>query len=297
MFRALLFVLTNLSILLILSIVCFFTGIHSGSVQKLLLTSLLFGFTGSFISLFFSKWIAIKSVNAHVIKKANNTIEKWLINEIVKQSEFVGIKTPELAIYESVDINAFATGATQNSALIAVSTGLLKNMKKNEIQAVLAHEMSHIKSGDMVTMTLLQGIVNTFVIFFSRCAAQFISQLFTKNTEQNENLTTNFLGLSYNTIYHTVSIILELTLGILASIITLWYSRRREFFADSGAAQIVGKEKMIDALLRLQNNYESTVNNSIIAFCINGKKKKNNFTKWFATHPSLSQRIRELKKI
>ncbi|XBC39026.1 MAG: protease HtpX [Buchnera aphidicola (Nurudea shiraii)] len=286
MIRIILFLLTNLAVICVFGFVLSITGIKSGSMSGLLIMSTIFGFSGSIISLLMSKWIALRSVNGQVIHFPNNETENWLINTVTSQSKKVGISTPEVAIYHASDINAFATGARRNAALIAVSTGLLDNMKKNEAEAVIAHEITHIANGDMITMTLLQGIVNTFVIFASRIVAQMVS--FFLSGEKNEN---NYsLGNTWT--YVITSTILELIFGIFASIITMWFSRHREFYADAGSAKLVGKQKMIAALEKLKLSYEPQESSSMIAFCINGKS--NHFINLFMSHPSLEKRINAL---
>jgi heat shock protein HtpX len=197
--------------------------------------------------------------------------------------EFVG----ELAIYHAPDINAFATGARRDASLVAVSTGLLQNMSRDEAEAVIAHEISHIANGDMVTMTLIQGVVNTFVIFISRILAQIAAGFMGGNRDEGEGNNGNPL------IYFAVSMVLELVFGILASIITMWFSRHREFHADAGSAKLVGREKMIAALQRLKTSYEPQEANSMMAFCINGKSKS--LSELFMSHPPLDKRIEALR--
>ncbi|XBC44631.1 MAG: protease HtpX [Buchnera aphidicola (Schlechtendalia peitan)] len=286
MMRIILFLLTNLAVMCIFGFVLSITGIKSESINGLLIMSTVFGFGGSIISLLMSKWIALKSVNGRKINNPTDDTEMWLVNTIQYQSQKVGITMPEVAVYHSLDMNAFATGARRNSALIAVSTGLLNNMNKDEAEAVLAHEITHISNGDMITMTLLQGIVNTFVIFTSRIIARMVSHMF--SGEKNENQ--NFSGNTW--IYIITSTILELIFGIFASIITMWFSRKREFYADAGSADLVGTHKMIAALEKLKLSYEPQESSSMIAFCINGRS--NNFLNLFTSHPSLEKRINAL---
>ncbi|HMI76771.1 MAG TPA: protease HtpX, partial [Buchnera sp. (in: enterobacteria)] len=246
------------------------------------------GFSGALISLFLSKWIALRSVNGKIIKKPTNTNEKWLIHTIHQQSYKMGIIPPDVAIYHSLDINAFATGANRNAALIAVSTGLLEHMNQHEAEAVIAHEMSHITNGDMVTMTLLQGVVNTIVIFTSHAIAQIIDN-FISNHKENSNIKNN-----NSFVYIIISTVLELMFGIFASIITMWFSRHREFHADAGAAKLVGAKKMIAALEKLKTSYEPQEKNNVMAFCINGKNKS--IINLFHSHPTLEKRINALYK-
>ncbi|QCI23325.1 protease HtpX [Buchnera aphidicola] len=286
MMRIVLFLLTNLAVMCVFGFILSITGIRSESIHGLLIMSTVFGFGGSIISLLMSKWIALRTINGQVIHYPNNDTERWLINTIKYQSNKVGICMPEVAIYHASDMNAFATGSRRNASLIAVSTGLLDNMSKDETEAVLAHEITHIANGDMITMTLLQGIVNTFVIFASRIIAQIASYIL--SGEKNENNHSH--GNTW--IYIIFSTILELVFGILASIITMWFSRHREFHADAGSANLVGKHKMIAALEKLKLSYEPQESNSMIAFCINGRS--NNFLNLFMSHPSLEQRINAL---
>ncbi|WP_077316535.1 protease HtpX, partial [Vibrio gazogenes] len=236
--RILLFLATNLAVILVLSIVLnvvyVVTGIRPGSLSGLLVLAAVFGFGGSLISLLMSKGIALRSVGGMVIENPRNETEHWLFETVKRQAKQVGVGMPTVAIYDSPDMNAFATGAKRNDSLIAVSTGLLHNMTRDEAEAVLAHEMSHVANGDMVTMTLLQGVVNTFVIFMARFIAGIVSS---RDSDEGES--------GNPMVYFAVSIVLELVFGILASMITMWYSRHREFHADAGAAQLVGKQKMI----------------------------------------------------
>jgi heat shock protein HtpX len=287
MIRIILFLLTNLAVMLIFSLILNLTGIQSNNIYGLLIMSGLFGFSGSILSLILSKWIALRSVNGEIITHPRNEIEKWLIDTVRKQSIQKGIIMPQIAIYHATDINAFATGARRNSALIAISTGLLENMTNNEAEAVIAHEISHIANGDMITMTLVQGVVNTFVIFISRMLSQIISNIISSNRNDNNVEEKNPF------IYFLISTFLELTFGILASVITMWFSRHREFYADASSANMVGREKMISALNRLKTSHEPQESDSMIAFCINGKS--GSFLKLFASHPSLEKRIQALK--
>ncbi|QCI24961.1 protease HtpX [Buchnera aphidicola (Rhopalosiphum padi)] len=286
MIRIILFLLTNLAVMSTFSLILALTGIQSESIYGLLIMSSLFGFSGSILSLMMSKWIALRSVNGKIINHPSNETEHWLIDTIRQQSIKKNIIMPQIAIYEAADINAFATGARRNSALIAISTGLLENMTRNEAEAVIAHEISHISNGDMITMTLVQGVVNTFVIFISRILSQALSNLLSSNrNEDNEDGKDSFL-------FFLISTFLEIIFGVLASIITMWFSRNREFYADASSAKLVGREKMISALNRLKSSHEPQESDSIIAFCINGKS--NSFIELFASHPSLEKRIQAL---
>ncbi|WP_343189296.1 protease HtpX [Buchnera aphidicola] len=290
MIRIILFLLTNLSVIFILNIFLKIIGINIGKIYFITIISSILGFSSSLISLLLSKWIALKTINGKIIKTPKNNFENWILNTIKKQAKKVNIKIPQIAIYKSLDINAFATGPSKNNSLIAISYGLIKNMNKEEIEAVLAHEISHISNGDMVTMTLIQGVLNTIVILFSKIITQiFSNNLFNNNKEENINIKENSF------LYYIISSFLEFTLGILASIIIMWFSRYREFYADSGSAKIVGCNKMISALKTLQIHHEpKELNNSISNFCINGKSKK--IFNLFLSHPSLKKRISALYK-
>ena len=287
MMRIALFLLTNLAVMVVFGLVLSLTGIQSSSVQGLLIMALLFGFGGSFISLLMSKWMALKSVGGEVIEQPRNDMEQWLMSTVAQQSRQAGIAMPQVAIYHAPDINAFATGARRDASLVAVSTGLLQNMSRDEAEAVIAHEISHIANGDMVTMTLIQGIVNTFVIFISRILAQLAAGFMSGNRDEEGSSNGNPM------VYFAVSMVLELVFGIVASIITMWFSRHREFHADAGAARLAGREKMIAALQRLKTSYEPQEASSMMAFCINGKNKS--FSEMFMSHPPLDKRIEALR--
>ncbi|MBH9739512.1 protease HtpX [Vibrio navarrensis] len=283
--RVMLFLITNLAVVLVLSlvlnIVYAVTGMKPGSLSGLLVMAAVFGFGGAFISLMMSKSMALRSVGGMVIENPRNETEHWLLQTVSRQAQQAGIGMPTVAIYDSPDINAFATGAKRDDSLVAVSTGLLHNMTRDEAEAVLAHEVSHIANGDMVTMTLMQGVVNTFVIFLSR----FIANLVASNDDE-EGEGSNMM------VYFGVSIALELVFGFLASFITMWYSRHREFHADAGAARLVGKEKMIAALERLKISQESKLDGTMMAFGINGKQS---LTELLMSHPPLDKRISALR--
>lgn len=272
MLRYALFFGTNIAVIAVLSIVLGVVlpmfGIQvTGTVQMLIFAAGL-GFVGSFISLWMSKGIALRSTGAQVIENPSNETERWLVDTVTRQAKEAGIKTPDVAIYGGPELNAFATGRSRNNSLVAVSAGLMNGMQRDEIEAVLAHEVSHVANGDMVTMALLQGVLNTFVIFFSRIIASRIS---------NSTM-----------VYLAVSVVLQMVFGALASIIAMWFSRRREFRADAGAAKLSDKNKMIAALERLaQNSGESTLPDSVQAFGISGKRHM----KLFMTHPPLADRI------
>ncbi|CAL4042966.1 Protease HtpX [Buchnera aphidicola (Tetraneura ulmi)] len=286
--RIILFLLTNLSVMLFFAVILSFTPIHSKNLYNLILFSGIFGFSGAIVSLLMSKWIALSLVGGRIIKYPKNDIENWLINKLFYLSKKVKITTPELAIYESIEINAFATGYRKNSSLVAVSTGLLKSMNFKEIEAVLAHEISHIKSGDMVTMTLIQGVINTFIFFISRIIAGF----FLNNSYKKEN---NSEGENQHPIlYFLLTNVLEILFSILASIIVFSFSRYREFRADAGSANIVGKENMISALKSMKNSQILNTSDCISTSYINGKS--NNFSFLFQSHPPLEIRIKALSQ-
>ncbi|ABF14002.1 protease HtpX [Candidatus Palibaumannia cicadellinicola] len=285
MMRIVIFLLTNLAVMVVFGILLTCVGTHSSNTVRLMIISGLFGFCGAFISLLMSKFIALRSVGGKVISQPQNETEHWLLNIILNQAQKIGITMPQVAIYNAPDMNAFATGPSRNNSLVAVSTGLLQNMPRTEIEAVIAHEISHISNGDMVTITLISGIVNTFVIFISRFLAQLTAGFIGSNNEESNN--------GNKLVYMIVSTILELAFGILASIIVLWFSRYREFYADAGSANIVGCDKMIAALQRLKTSYEPKVTNNIKIFCINGYQKS--LSEFFMSHPPLNKRIEALR--
>ncbi|UMB74913.1 protease HtpX [Dickeya fangzhongdai] len=288
MMRIALFLLTNLAVMVVFGLVLSLTGVQHNSMAGLIIMAGVFGFGGSIISLLMSKWMALRSVGGEVIEQPRDETERWLLDTVRAQSQQVGIAMPQVAIYHAPDINAFATGARRDSSLVAVSTGLLQNMSRDEAEAVIAHEISHIDNGDMVTMTLVQGVVNTFVIFISRIIAQIVTSFLSGNRDDSEE-SSNGNPL----VYMAVSMVLELVFGILASIITMWFSRYREFHADAGSAKLVGREKMIAALQRLKTSYEPQEAGSMMAFCINGKSKS--LSELFMSHPPLDKRIEALR--
>ncbi|MFP4154437.1 MAG: protease HtpX [Halothiobacillaceae bacterium] len=296
--RIFLFLATNLAVIVLLMVVWFVisrvfglgsgTGIEAdGSLNlvSILVFSAVFGFGGAFISLLMSKWIAKRSVGAQVIENPRSEIEQWLVETVRRQAREAGIGMPEVALYDSPEINAFATGANKNNALVAVSTGLLHNMTRDEAEAVLGHEVGHIANGDMVTLTLIQGVVNTFVIFFARLVGYFVDRVVFKNEEG--------VGIGY----FITTIVAEIVFGILASTIVMWFSRQREFRADAAGARLAGREKMIAALERLQLN--SQVNAELPAqmqaFGISGGRG-GGLKALFMTHPPLEQRIEALRR-
>ncbi|TPV58426.1 protease HtpX [Aestuariibacter sp. GS-14] len=286
--RIVLFLITNLAVVLVLSVVMSVVfsvlGINSQSMGGLLIFAAIFGFGGSFISLAMSKWMAKRSTGAVVITEPRNATERWLLDTVRRQSEKAGIATPEVAIYDSPEINAFATGASKNNSLVAVSTGLLQSMTQDEAEAVLAHEVSHVANGDMVTLALIQGVVNTFVIFLARVVAGIIDNFVRGNDEEGESMG----GFAY---FITV-IILEIVFGALASIIVYWFSRQREYRADAGSARLVGSHKMVAALERLKSNRESQLEGTMMAFGIASKPA---MSELFMSHPPLEKRIQALR--
>lgn len=289
--RIALFLLTNLAIVLVLSIVLRLLGVEQILAQNgsdldlgaLLIFSAVIGFGGSFISLAMSKWIAKRSTGAQIISQPRNATEQWLLSTVADQAKRAGIKMPEVAIFPSPEVNAFATGASKNSSLVAVSAGLLNTMTKEEAEAVLAHEITHVANGDMVTLTLIQGVVNTFVIFLSRVIGHFVDRAVFK-TEQG-----------HGPAFWITSIIAQLVLGILASIIVMWFSRQREFRADAGGASLAGRQKMISALERLKMGQPTQMPDELVAFGIN-HKAKDAFGKLFMSHPPLNERIERLRQ-
>ena len=285
--RIVLFLLTNLAVILVLGIVLSlvykFTGLDSSSMGGLLILAAVFGFGGSFISLAMSKWIAKRSTGAVVIIQPKNETEHWLVETVIAQAKKAGINCPEVAIYNAPDMNAFATGMNKNKALVAVSSGLLQSMTRDEAEAVLAHEISHVANGDMVTLTLLQGVVNTFVIFIARVLAGIIDSAMRNSDSQSQGR-----GFSY----YIIVFVLEMIFGVLASIIVMYYSRQREFSADAGAAKLAGKNKMIAALQRLQKGSEPHLEGSMMAFGISGKRSGG----LFMSHPPLEKRIEALRQ-
>ena len=287
--RIFLLVITNFAILLVLSVSMQLFGIDRMFVQDsginlyaLLVMAAIFGFGGAFISLLISKWMAKMSTGAQVIEVPANLTERWLVDTVKRQAERAGIGMPEVAVYDSPDINAFATGWNRNSALVAVSTGLLNNMTQDEAEAVLGHEVSHVANGDMVTLTLIQGVVNTFVIFLSRIVGFVVDRVLLKN-ERGQGPG-----------FWIATFVAEIVLGILASIIVAWFSRQREFRADAGGADLAGRGKMIAALERLKLNHEqSQLPAQMSAFGISGG---GGFMRLLMSHPPLDQRIAALRE-
>jgi len=287
--RIFLFLVTNLAVLLVLSIVAHVLGldaylaVHGGSLGGLLVWAALFGFGGSFISLAMSKSMAKMSMGVHVIGQSPDPTEQWLLSVVEHHARNVGVGMPEVGIFESPEPNAFATGANRNSALVAVSTGLLQRMNRQEIEAVLGHEMTHVANGDMVTLTLVQGVVNTFVIFLSRVIGNIIDRAVFRS-EDGRGIA------SFVTI-----IVLQLVLGILANMIVMWFSRRREFRADHGGAQLAGTGNMIAALESLKRVHEPLPSQQFAAFGIADGSVAGGLRRLFMSHPPLDERIAALR--
>ncbi|MEC4725755.1 protease HtpX [Shewanella sp. D64] len=283
--RIFLLIATNLAILLVASIVMSLLGVNTSTMGGLLVFAAIFGFGGAFLSLAISKWMAKKTMGCEVITTPRDSTERWLVETVARQAEQVGIKMPEVAIYQSAELNAFATGPSKDKALVAVSSGLLYGMTQDEIEGVLAHEVSHIANGDMVTLTLIQGVVNTFVIFAARVVAGIIDNFVSSNDEEGEGL-----GMFA---YMGVVFVLDMLFGILASMIVAYFSRIREFKADEGAAKLAGKEKMIAALERLRQGPETgALPAQMSALGITGKRSMSDF---MMSHPPLEKRIAALR--
>jgi heat shock protein HtpX len=287
--RILLFLLTNIAIVLVLSVTMRILGVepylnaNGLNLSALLTFAFIMGFGGSFISLAISKWTAKMSVGAQVIDQPQSEGERWLVNTVARYAEQAGIGMPEVAIYDSPDVNAFATGMNKNNALVAVSTGLLQRMTRDEAEAVIGHEVSHVANGDMVTLALIQGVVNTFVMFFSRVIGHLVDKVIFK-TERGQGPA-----------FFVTMIIAELVLGILASTIVMWFSRQREFRADAGGAHLAGRRAMINALRRLQSLHDpQPLPEKMAAFGINGGKP-GGLRALFMTHPPLEDRIAALE--
>jgi len=288
--RVFYFLITNLAIVLVLSITMRLLGVepflnaNGLNLNSLLIFAALMGFGGSFISLAISKWSAKRMSGAVTIENPKTPNEIWLINIVKKQSQAVSIQMPEVAIFNSPIVNAFATGMSRDSSLVAVSSGLLDMMTKDEAEAVIGHEISHIANGDMVTLTLIQGVVNTFVLFFSRVIGYTVDKVIFKTRQGT------------GPAFFITMIISELLLGVLASIVVMWFSRQREYRADFGGGQLAGKQKMIAALQRLKAQYESSaLPKSIAALGISGEQGIG-LKELFSTHPSLDDRIARLQQ-
>jgi heat shock protein HtpX len=285
--RIILFLATNLAIVLVLSVTMRLLGVepyltaNGLNLTSLLIFAAVMGFGGSFISLAISKWMAKKSMGVRVIDAPSSSTEFWLLETIGKYSQAAGIKMPEVGIFDSPDVNAFATGMSKNSSLVAVSSGLLQQMTRAEAEAVLGHEVAHIANGDMVTLALIQGVVNTFVMFLSRVIGYVVDKVVFK-TERGTGPA-----------FFVTMIIAEMVLGVLASIIVMWFSRQREFRADRGGASLAGRQNMISALQRLNSLHAAPLPEKMAAFGIAGGGGAG-FKRLFMTHPPLEERIAAL---
>jgi heat shock protein HtpX len=288
--RILLFLGTNIAIMALLSLTFSLFGIQGLLADNgvdldlgaLLVYSAVIGFAGSFISLFLSKWMAKRSMRVQVIEQPSNATESWLVETVKQQAKRANIGMPEVGIFDHPSPNAFATGWNKNNSLVAVSTGLLRTMNKNEVEAVLAHEVSHVANGDMVTLTLVQGVVNTFVVFLSRVIGHIVDRVVFK------------VERGHGPAFYIVSFIAQIVLGILAMTIVMWFSRKREFRADEGGAQLAGKQNMIAALESLKRGSETEpMPDEMRALAINA----GNVQKLFASHPPLEDRIQALKNM
>ncbi|MEZ0237832.1 MAG: protease HtpX [Methylophilaceae bacterium] len=286
--RVFLFLATNFAIVLVLSVTMRLLGVEPYlnaqglNLGSLLIFAAVMGMGGSFISLAISKWTAKRSVGAEVIETPRNEGERWLVETVRRQAQQAGIGMPEVAIYNSPEVNAFATGMNKNNALVAVSTGLLQSMTREEAEAVLGHEVSHVANGDMVTLALIQGVVNTFVMFLSRVIGYLVDKIVFK-TERGQGPA-----------FFVTMIVAEMVLGILASIIVMWFSRQREFRADRGGASLAGRQKMINALERLKQAHPEPLPEKMAAFGISGHNG-GGLKRLFMTHPPLEERIAVLK--
>ncbi|QQS53651.1 MAG: protease HtpX [Candidatus Competibacteraceae bacterium] len=291
--RILLFVATNLGVVLLLGAIARLLGVdrffyQSGlNLTSLLIFAAIFGMGGSLISLLMSKWIAKRSVGAQVIEQPRTQTEQWLVETVRRQAQQAGIGMPEVAIYDSPEPNAFATGANRNAALVAISTGLLEQMSAEEAEAVLGHEVSHVANGDMVTLALIQGVLNTFVIALSRVVGYLVDQALSSRDQAYRGP-----GIGY----WITSMVMEMVFGLLASLVVMWFSRQREFHADAGGARLAGRGKMIAALERLRQLSEpSRLPSQMAAFGINGGLG-DGLRKLFMTHPPLEERIEALRR-
>jgi heat shock protein HtpX len=288
MMRIFLFLATNAAIMVVITVVFNLLGLRGVldaqgidlNLNALLVMSGVIGMTGSFISLAMSKWSAKNAMGVHVIEQPQNRTEQWLVDIVARQAQQAGIGMPEVGIFDTPESNAFATGMNKNSALVAVSTGLLQNMDADEVEAVIGHEMTHVANGDMVTMALMQGVVNTFVYFF----ATIIGHVIDKTVFKTER--------GYGPAYYITQMVAQIALGILASMLVMWFSRRREFRADAGGAKLAGREKMIAALRALQRGHDAQdLPGQLAAFGING----GGMSRLFMSHPPLEERIAALQ--
>jgi heat shock protein HtpX len=288
--RIVLFLATNLAIVLVLSVTMRLFGIEPWLTAQginfgsLLIFAAVFGFGGSFISLAISKWMAKKSMGVRVIETPSNSTEFWLVDTVKKYAADAGVGMPEVGIFDSPEVNAFATGMSKNNALVAVSSGLLQQMTREEAEAVIGHEIAHVANGDMVTLALIQGVVNTFVMFFSRVIGHLVDKIVFK-TERGQGPA-----------FFVTMIIAELVLGVLASTIVMWFSRKREFRADMGGASLAGKQNMIGALERLASLHPAPLPEKMAAFGIAGGGASG-IKRLFMTHPPLEERIAALRAV
>ncbi|HNQ64924.1 MAG TPA: protease HtpX [Smithella sp.] len=292
--RILLFLATNIAVLVVLSIVLRLLGVdrildESGmnlNMVNLLVFAAVFGFGGAFISLAMSKWMAKRMMGAQVITNPQSATETWLVDTVKKHAQMANIGMPEVAIFNSPSPNAFATGMNKNKALVAVSAGLLHAMNKEEVEAVIGHEISHVANGDMITLSLIQGVVNTFVIFLSRIVGHFVDRVILKNEEEGHGIG-----------FFVTSLVAQIVFGILASVIVMWFSRKREFIADAGGAKLAGTQNMINALEALKRGTAEPLPDQMAAFGINGKPSGHGLKLLFMSHPPLEDRIEALKKL
>ena len=288
--RILLFLATNLAIVVLLGIVLRMLGLESIldaqgvnlDLGKLLAFAAVVGFMGSFVSLAMSKWTAKRMMGVRVITQPANSMESWLVNTVQRQAKQAGIGMPEVGVFDSPQPNAFATGARRDASLVAVSTGLLNSMSQQEAEAVLAHEVSHVANGDMVTLALIQGVVNTFVIFLARIIGHTVDRVVFRNEE------------GHGPAFWVTTIIAELVLGLFATMIVMWFSRQREFRADAGGARLAGRQAMIGALERLQQRHAGPLPDKMAAFGIAGGLGSG-LKRLFMTHPPLEERIAVLR--
>ncbi|WP_444678129.1 protease HtpX [Halomonas sp. E19] len=295
MMRILLFLGTNLAVILVASITLRLLGVEGYlrgqgfNFNALLLFCFIVGMAGSMISLFMSKWMAKRGTGTVIITQPSNSTEKWLLDTVEELSREAGIKTPEVGIFPAQQSNAFATGWNKNDALVAVSAGLLNRMRPEEVRAVLAHEIGHVANGDMVTLALIQGVVNTFVMFFARAVAHLVDN-FLRSRSDGAGL--GFMG------YFAVVIVAEIVFGLIASAIVAWFSRFREYRADAAGAQLAGTGAMINALARLKAESEmpNQMPDTLTAFGINAGQTRKVMERLFASHPPLDDRIRALKE-
>ena len=284
--RVALFVATNLAVLALLSVVMSVLGVNPDQFGGLLVMAALFGFGGAFVSLWMSKWIAKRSTGAQVIEAPRNEAEQWLLATVRRQAQAAGIGVPEVAVYDAPEINAFATGANRNKSLVAVSTGLLRALDRDQAEAVLGHEVSHVANGDMVTMTLLQGVLNTFVIVLARVVGRVVDGYLSGGRDNGGG------GLGY----FAVVFVLDMVFGLFASMIVMWFSLHREIRADAGGAALAGRGKMISALQALSRNQGlNTLPKAVQAFGIAGGLG-HGLRRLFMSHPPLEERIEALRK-